>query len=163
MKDSEIFAWLKHNNDYIHIKKDGYDVSFNVYAWHDTRQIVCAFEETQQKSDWISNFDFWIRVCNGFKIHRGYDKQWHIVESAFKEKLTQTLTDFPDYTILVTGWSLGADIALRAVPEITNIAGRKVRLLSFGSPKMCWDKRRSRNLNFTSHRIPWNTATETTL
>lgn len=133
MTHGELYEWLKHNNDYIHITKNGYDVSFNVYDKGECQWVV--FEESIQKTDWISNFNFIPTRWQGLTVHRGYVGQYMIVRDILMGMVS---ADKPTYCI---GWSLGGALAALCAYDLQIELRLSPTLITYGSPKVCWNRK----------------------
>lgn len=92
------------------------------------KEIVVAFRGSSDTRNWIADFDF-IQVpyseCAGCFVHDGFYESWQEISSYTYEYVESAYASYPDYTLVVTGHSLGAAVA--------TIAGSDLRINGYVS------------------------------
>lgn len=73
--DRELFAYIKHKNDYDALLDN---FQYKVEVNDADKRIYCFFEESQQRSDWITNLSAFPTHWNYgmWWVHGGYKKAW---------------------------------------------------------------------------------------
>lgn len=145
MKDSEIFTWIKNQKEWIVCEKDGIKVEFLVETKTEEKRIYVLFQESNGSWDWKCNLNFPVTLYDKLKVHRGFAKQYDICRDEVIKILTGHYAQHPDFEIVVSGWSLGSAISVLACQDINHHLGVRVTHISFGVPKVCFDKK-SRDL-----------------
>lgn len=87
-----------------------------------TRQeIVVAFRGSSDLRNWIADFDF-IQVaysgCTNCYVHDGFYESWKQISSYTYDYIESAYATYPDYTLVVTGHSLGAAVATIAGSDL---------------------------------------------
>ena len=112
--------------------------------------IQVILQETNEKSDWIVNFNFPKNIYDKFtydgeviqlKAHGGWSRMWFAIQDAVREKIKVLLTQYPNCFIEVFGWSLGSGIASLAAEDIYFKFGVKPYLYTFGSVRPFFGKK----------------------
>lgn len=121
MKDTNIFGLMGHNAA--------------------SRTAFLSFRGSSDLSDWIADFDFvpgsYAPVVGFGQVHTGFQDVYECVRADIAAKLA-TATRGCDH-ILVTGHSLGAALAVLAVPDIARAMPPNTiepRLTTFGGPRV---------------------------
>lgn len=90
-------------------------------------EIVVAFRGSSDLRNWIADFDF-IQVsydyCDGCYVHDGFKESWDEIKSYALSYVESAFATYPDYTLVVTGHSLGAAVA--------TLAGTELRIEGYG-------------------------------
>ncbi|KUI60780.1 Mono- and diacylglycerol lipase [Cytospora mali] len=101
-------------------------------------EIVVAFRGSSSLRNWIADLDFVKVSCDytsGCKVHDGFKDAWDEVSSYCFEYVEKAYASYPDYTLVVTGHSLGAAVGTLAAVEL-RIAGYPCDLYTYGSPRV---------------------------
>ncbi|GET91253.1 lipase, putative [Leishmania tarentolae] len=92
---------------------------------HDGKRIVVAFRGTYNTANWIQNLDFWLtpyphpgcgKLC---KVHGGFYEAYGSLRAQMIQDLLVMHSEYPFYTLFITGHSLGGAIASLAAVEVT--------------------------------------------
>lgn len=108
---------------------------------HDQHAIYVSFRGSETIYNWLTDINS-VTVpyppCNQWncRVHKGF----HIAQqSVIKEVLTQVKllkNQFPFYSVICTGHSLGAALALLTAVDLHNAEITGVRLFNFGCPRV---------------------------
>ena len=78
--------------------------------------IVLSFRGSKTISNWIADLDFILTavsdLCSGCEVHRGFWRAWETVADEMTTQVKTAMTTYPDYTVVVTGHSFGAALAV---------------------------------------------------
>ncbi|KAN0094055.1 alpha/beta-hydrolase [Hyaloscypha variabilis] len=103
--------------------------------------IVVAFAGSGNTiRNWLADFTF-IQVpytltgCINCFVHSGFDSGWAERRSAVLSAVTSALETHPNYTLIVTGHSIGAGIATLAGAELRSL-NCTADIYTFGSPRV---------------------------
>jgi len=127
------------------IRNSRYDTDGYIVKDTGRKEIVVAFRGTSGLQDAIidmrNKLVAWTsegsQGCSGCKVHQGFQQQWNAVQSAVLSKLRSLVAANPDYTILVTGHSLGGALSTLAGVSIERaFPGGRVRGIGFASPRV---------------------------
>lgn len=105
---------------------------------HTNKLIVVSFRGSASIDAWRTNLEFdttTTDICSGCTAHRGFWNSWVDARERVTTSVKQATTNFPSYSVIVTGHSLGAAIATLAAASLRN-AGYTVALYNFGSPRV---------------------------
>lgn len=136
MTDTELFKYIKHKNDYDALLDN---FQYKVEVNDADKRIYCFFEESQQRSDWITNLSAFPTHWNYgmWWVHGGYKKAWKKHKYAILNIVRKLADNYLDYTVCFCGWSYGGAIALLAAVSWYEEAGiGKPLLITFGAPKV---------------------------
>ncbi|KAI9136617.1 Alpha/Beta hydrolase protein [Paraphysoderma sedebokerense] len=108
-----------------------------------SNSIIIAMPGASSIKDWIDNLkgkssDLGLPNWDGAKVHHGLLGGFHIVWKQMKDVIKRLNSKYPNYRILVTGYSRSAPIAIIATVFITEQLKISVPLIeawSFGSPR----------------------------
>jgi len=77
-----------------------------------------------------------VTVPDNIRVHGGFLSAWNEVATLVNETITSQLELYPDYSIAVSGHSLGASLAcLGAVSIKQNFPNNNVRMYTYGQPR----------------------------
>lgn len=132
-------------------------VSGVLFRDDDHREIVVALKGTTSDEEWLMDFKIypmpyhflskrkkgWRKYfsfdsdCRGCTVHKGfYDGSKEIYDNMFAQ-IAELAHAYPDYSLVVTGHSLGGAIAPIIANELLFLpADRTITVISFGSPKI---------------------------
>ncbi|KAJ4293647.1 hypothetical protein N0V90_008931 [Kalmusia sp. IMI 367209] len=99
--------------------------------------IVMAFRGSRSIDNWAANLDFQmedVSFCSGCRAHSGFLESWNEVQDGVIKAVKAAQAEFPDFTIVATGHSLGGAIATFATAALRTI-DIPVDLYTYGSPK----------------------------
>lgn len=138
LKPWDLFRFIQ-TADYKTVNEDTQYVVVVDTLDHD---IYLLFQQSHSKLDWIHNLDFPVKPYkqqkNKLLYHGGYCKVWKACNDAIMDDLKKHIDAYPQYQIIVSGWSLGGALAIIAVEEIKYRFGRQSWLVTFGAPKVCF-------------------------
>ncbi|ORX67625.1 alpha/beta-hydrolase, partial [Linderina pennispora] len=109
----------------------------------DTKEIIVSWRGSTILMDWIKDFTFlpvsWPSSVSGSKVHQGFLQTYSSASSGIEAAVSKLVAKHPDYSIVLTGHSLGggeaaiaaADYAARH-PEWLS----KLKLFTFGEPRV---------------------------
>lgn len=89
------------------------------------QEIVVAFRGSSDLRNWIADFLFILveySYCDDCYVHDGFKQSWDEISSYAMSYVEAAFVTYPDYTLVVTGHSLGAAVATLAGTEL-RIAG----------------------------------------
>ena len=109
----------------------------------ETKDLYIVFRGTEKDIDWINNFQFRQQIypygdesSTDVRFHRGFMGAYFAV----RDRLLETVRQYPDHTITAAGHSLGGAIATIAALDlqynITQHTGQDISLYTFGSPRV---------------------------
>lgn len=101
-------------------------------------EIVVAFRGSSSLRNWMADLDFVQVSCDyteGCLVHDGFKDSWNEVSANIIKYVKQAFATYPDYTLVVTGHSLGAAVGTLAVVELRNL-GYASDLYTYGSPRV---------------------------
>lgn len=93
---------------------------------------MLSFRGSRTLSTWIANLDFDLSssiLCSGCEVHTGFWKSWETVSAKLKSEIDSAINDYPGYTLVLTGHSFGAALAVLGGTALRN-AGYKSNLVS---------------------------------
>ncbi|ROW06221.1 hypothetical protein VMCG_04595 [Cytospora schulzeri] len=101
-------------------------------------EIVVAFRGSSSVRNWMADLDFILVPCDyteGCWIHDGFKDSWDEVSEYAFDLVKEAYASYPDYTLVVTGHSLGAAVGTLAAVELRNL-GYACDLYTYGSPRV---------------------------
>lgn len=109
-------------------------------GYHEGQQtIYVAYRGSESIQNWIDNLDAILTdypYCDGCDVHKGfYSAQQDCYDGVLSE-VKKLQSQFPSYTVMTTGHSLGAALALLTALELKNSGIQNVELFNFGSPRV---------------------------
>lgn len=146
MKDSELFTYIKNKKDWRKIKTKKHELNY-VIEMH-SNKICLLFQESDGKKDWKDNLNFFPIYTKVYKeqesplkVHRGFVKEYKSGNDTIMSEIFEWISRFPNKNILIAGWSNGAAMTTLACEDLFFRYGRKSEVVTFGSPKVCFDKK----------------------
>ncbi|PYI01548.1 lipase 2 [Aspergillus sclerotiicarbonarius CBS 121057] len=101
--------------------------------------IVLSFRGSSDLENWIADLDFGLTsvsdICSGCEMHKGFHEAWENISTTITAKVEAAVTEYPDYTLAITGHSYGAALAAVAATVFRN-AGYTVELYNYGQPRI---------------------------
>lgn len=119
----------------------------------ETKRIYVVFRGTSSTQDWISNFEFLHsryeplvhmrgdfdleseEICEGCTIHKGFNTFIKTNGEDIVREVVKLKKKLPDYSIVVTGHSLGAALATLSGVEF-RLLGFETLVVTLGGPKV---------------------------
>ncbi|KAK9460412.1 Alpha/Beta hydrolase protein [Lipomyces oligophaga] len=123
-----------------------YDTSCTGYIAVDHRpgfeRILLVFRGTQTFTNWLTNIDT-LQIpykstsmpCPGCTVHRGFYTSYVDTKDYITPTLKDLIKKYPEYSLLVTGHSLGGAIAVLAGADLLGM-GYKPEITTFGQPRV---------------------------
>lgn len=106
---------------------------------HDKAAIVLAFRGTSSLRNWFENSKLTMaRYIHG-SVHTGFLNCADEQLSRYQLKLNKLLAEYPDYTLVVTGHSLGGAIATISavmIQKSLDVDFRRMHLITYGQPRV---------------------------
>ncbi|TLS26012.1 hypothetical protein PpBr36_07491 [Pyricularia pennisetigena] len=102
------------------------------------KNIVLALRGSKSLRNWITNLTFFWSRCDfvkDCKLHTGWATAWSQVQADVLATIAEARAQNPDYTVVVTGHSLGGAIATIAGVYLRQL-GYPVQVYTFGSPRV---------------------------
>lgn len=141
MNRQELFKLIK-KSDY---QKTGLDVDYLIYIVPEEKAIYLLFAGSNSDIDWRIDFNFPVkpykRQITCLRIHRGFVKAWKSANDKIMEELRDITLANPEYEIFVCGWSYGGAMSILAGEDFYYRYGKKIRLITYGAPKIIADKK----------------------
>jgi hypothetical protein len=106
------------------------------------QRIIVSFRGSANINSWIQNLDF-VKTAlnlpndNGAKVHRGFYECYTGIKNQLNALITSALATYPGYTVTVTGYSLGAAVAIIASAHLrNNFPSANIQTFTYGSPRV---------------------------
>lgn len=135
------------------------DVQVGITINETDKRICIVFRGSESSKDWF--YDLQIRkhhLRDGIWVHSGFYKQLH--QNGVYDKILETvkklLLEHPDFSLYVTGHSLGAALATLSGFILANELKHPVTVVSFASPRVGnaeWKKAFDSTPNLTHYRV----------
>lgn len=126
-------------------KKTGDEVDFCIQVNSKGKLIKLLFEESQSKRDWQNNFNFPVKIYKNQKskllAHRGFGNAYKSANDVIMNELEGYIKQFPDFNVLISGWSLGGAMAVLAAEDFYFRFHKKAMLITYGAPKVLFGKK----------------------
>ena len=123
----------------IHYNRNGKDLDWKIEVVDEEQVIRVMFQESKQKTDWILNFVFRIIpvIIGGcpYWFSKGWWISWESARGIILHSILNCMYYYPNYKVQICGYSFGGAIAQICGIEIFEATGKKVDLITFGSPK----------------------------
>lgn len=115
------------------------DIQVGITKSDNNKRISVVFRGSESKSDWY--YDLMIakkNIGNNVWVHTGFYRQLHTnnVFETIVQKVNSLLEENPDYSVYVTGHSLGAALSTLFGYEYGITTDHKVCVVSFASPRV---------------------------
>ncbi|KAI2883979.1 hypothetical protein CBS11852_8952 [Aspergillus niger] len=115
------------------------DTSGYLAVDHTHRAIILAFRGSYSIRSWLADFTFVYtdpNLCSGCEAELGFWSSWTNVRKAITPTLNNTVSQYPDYELVIVGHSLGAAIATLAAANIRETDGLNATLYAYASPRV---------------------------
>lgn len=102
------------------------------------KEIVVAFRGSSGLRNWIADLTFLQVPCNyttGCAVHSGFKIAWESIREYTLDFIKAAFAEYPGYTLVVTGHSLGGAVGTLAAIELRNL-GYACDLYTYGSPRV---------------------------
>ncbi len=106
------FYYIKRTSDYEVI---GEDLDYKIMVNHEQKEVIIQFEESDSDEDWHNN---WLFFPWPVKLDKkvvwttyGYAKIYKSAENIPLEQFIEAINSYPDYKVVIWGWSLGSAMA----------------------------------------------------
>ncbi|KAJ9066611.1 hypothetical protein DSO57_1007953 [Entomophthora muscae] len=111
------------------------------------KQIVVSYKLTTSVQNWIDNFNFPMvdiaEMPRGTRLHRGFYSNFMASYVRVQDSVGALLDDFryKDYTLFITGYSLGGGLALVSTPSWANLLRsrrdpRRIQVIAYSNPRV---------------------------
>ncbi|KAA8493617.1 Lipase [Porphyridium purpureum] len=133
------------------VRQRFYNEQMDAYGFvgvnHEARHIVSSFRGTVSLRNWISNLQFMLvdpGRCDEFtalppdvRLHQGFYSTYHSISRGMIDEVLKLHAECPDYTVYVTGHSLGGAMAsMHAMALVlAGIPAHLIEMYTFGQPR----------------------------
>lgn len=101
--------------------------------------IFVVYRGSTSISDWANNLDAILTTypkCSGCEVHKGFYLAQQSVIGAVTNAVKSLRQQFPSYSVVVTGHSLGAAMATLTTLDLMDAGISNIRMFHFGSPRV---------------------------
>lgn len=144
----KIFNQIK-ESDY---KTAGDSVDYRLSISYEEKLIKLLFQESKGKRDWQNNFNFPIKIYKNQQscllAHRGFGNAYKSANDVIMEELKDYLEKFPDFNVVIAGWSHGGALAVLAAEDFHFRFNRSATLITYGAPKVIFGKESHKYLKY---------------
>ena len=135
------FYYIKHSSDYEVV---GEDLDYKIMVNHESKEVIIQFEESDSEEDWHNNYLFfpWPLKLDNKVVWTtyGYAKIYKSSQNIPIDQFCEQIEKYPDYKIVIWGWSLGSAIAKILARHLIIRSGGKIKideLTTYGDVR-CW-------------------------
>ncbi len=135
------FYYIKRTSDYEVIGKD---LDYKIMVNHDSKEVIIQFEESDSDEDWKNNWLFfpWPVKLDNKTVWTtyGYAQIYKSANNIPINQFCEQIEKYPDYKIVIWGWSLGSAMAKIIARHLIIRSGGKIQideLTTYGDVK-CW-------------------------
>jgi len=128
----------------------GFVATYYIYdPSHDTRgyigytssqqTIYVSFRGSESIKNWLDNLDAILTDypnCGNCEVHRGFYEAEQDSINNVVQQVKSLKNQFPSYSVIVTGHSLGAALATLTALDLVHQGVSSVRMFNFGSPRI---------------------------
>ena len=103
------------------------------------KSIYVVYRGSTSIADWANNLDAILTSypkCSGCEVHKGFYNAEQGVINYITDYVQTLRAKFPDYTVVVTGHSLGAAMATLTTLDFMDKGISPIRMFNFGSPRV---------------------------
>lgn len=141
MKYSEIFKMICSAK----YKTVGDFVDYCVFFNEEDKKIYCLFEPSNQKRDWINNFNFPVKLYknqqNKFYVARGWGNAYKSCNDLIMQEVIDLCYEKEFIQVVFAGWSYGGALAQLAAEDFNFRTSLFPEVVTFGSPKPLFGKK----------------------
>lgn len=137
LNDERINILNNIDGDINFFKKYKNGVECGIITNHILKCIIIIFRGSDSILDWIYNLCLF-KKCLKDKIyvHYGFYKQLELVKNELLRELNIIYKKYEDYSLFITGHSLGGALGILFGYYISDIINKYIRVISFGSPRI---------------------------
>ena len=121
------------------IDDDDHDTHGYVGYHTGQKNIYVAFRGSESIQNWVDNLDVKLTdypLCDGCEVHDGfYRAMTHCYDDVLKN-VQQLQSQYPSYSVVVTGHSLGAALSLLTGLNLMDSGINNVMMWNYGSPRV---------------------------
>jgi predicted lipase len=135
------------------------DVQVGITVNDDDKRICIVFRGSESKKDWYYDLQiFKHNLIDNVWVHSGFYKQLH-ENGVYNQVLSEVkllVETYPDYSVYVTGHSLGAALATLCGYSLSCEIENQVTIVSFASPRVGnaeWKNVFDKQKNLTHYRV----------
>jgi len=102
-------------------------------------QIYVVYRGSTSITNWLTNLDATLIAypsCTGCKVHKGFYTAEQAVIGSVISNVRKLIQQFPSYSIVLSGHSLGAALATLTALDFLSAGISNVQLFHFGSPRV---------------------------
>ena len=138
------------------------DIQVGITTNEDDKRICVVFRGSESNTDWM--YDLQVRkhkLTDDISVHSGFYKQLHDTDvyTRIVDELRILWDKFPDYSVYITGHSLGAALATLFGYLLSHEVENKITVVSFASPRVGnanWQKSFEAKTNLVHYRVTNN-------
>ncbi|KAK9468624.1 Alpha/Beta hydrolase protein [Lipomyces arxii] len=136
----EIFSGVELNSTFTNTESDTSCTGY-IAIDHVMMRIMVVFRGTQSMTNWMTNLDTVqepyepAQGCPRCLVHRGFMRSWMETRTYVTPVVAELVKKYPDYTLVVTGHSLGGAIAVLAGAELV-MSGFAPAITTYGQPRV---------------------------
>ena len=144
------------------IDDDSTDIQAGIILNHSKKQLCVVFRGSESLTDWYHDFQISKHLLHSnIKVHSGFYNQLHSndVYDKMAHKVKSILASYPDYTLYITGHSLGGALCTLFGYLLSHEINEHVTIVSFASPRVgnsYWKESFENKSNLSHYRITNN-------